>query len=344
MNFQERANLVYRIIQGKMLYEFGGTKYLLIAPNIDILYNAQTYYNELLEEYAFEDFIPQDVCKRILIYNNICNDTDDDKIKLLNEKIDNCKVDIYKSFFNTKQCNIFRKEIEQIEKQIEKIEEAQHCLDYLTLEGMCRVLQQQYVVAHSLYTLDNKPVFLKFADINFSLLQSIYGDLQDYTLTVPILRELARSEPWTQYWRVSKENVFGKSGVYLSSDQCYIILYSQMYDNVHENSDVPSQDIINDDDALDGWFILERRKREQDKKENQAQNMLNIHPGAQEVFIPAQSPQDVERINTLNSTQSRIIKAQREKVIQKLGTATDLQFPDKKLEAAQLAHEAQKGR
>ena len=40
-----------------------------------------------------------------------------------------------------------------------------------------------------------------------------------------------------------------------------------MYDNIQESMDCPTEDVINDDDMLDGWFIVQNRKREKDKKE-----------------------------------------------------------------------------
>lgn len=345
MNFQERASLLYRIINGKMFYKFQGTQYILRAPDINVLTEAQIYHDQIIEDFAFAEFIPEEVCKHILIYNGVCTDSDEIRLENLNERIEGCKVDIFKSFFNIKQYKQYKIELKLLEEQVQTIEDAQHSLDYLTLEGTAKFLQQQYIITHTLYNLDNTLLFPDFAHTNFSLLQLIYGDLQDYSITVAQIREIARTDPWLLYWRVSKVDVFGKSGVYLSSDQRYLILYSQMYDNVHEHSDTPHQDIIDDDDALDGWFISERRKREQDKKENQANSMLDIHPGAQEVFIPAQSQQDIERVHSMNSVQSHIIKAQRQAVIQKLGTVdSDLKFPDKQLEAKQIAHEAMKGR
>ena len=40
-----------------------------------------------------------------------------------------------------------------------------------------------------------------------------------------------------------------------------------MYDNVYESHERPNDKIIEDDDCLDGWFIVQRRKHEKDKNE-----------------------------------------------------------------------------
>src|SRR5208283_348898 len=104
----------------------------------------------------------------------------------------------------------YRTELRSIEDRITIIEEAQHSLDYLTVEGICKFIQQQYIVARSLYNLDGTLVFDNFNDINFSLLQLIYSDLQNYMITISQLREIARTDPWIPCWRVSKVDAFGK--------------------------------------------------------------------------------------------------------------------------------------
>ena len=336
--------MLYRIINKQTFYSINGHRYIWRVPSLDILINAQIYYDKLIDEYLFEDFLPEEVAKRLLIYNGICSDSDEFKLKDLNDRIDGCKVEIFRSFFSIKQYKQYKFELKLLEEEAEKIEDAQHCLDYLTMDGVVKFIQQQYIIAHTLYNLDGTLAF-DFNTVNFSLLQLIYSDLQNYTLKIPQIREVARTDPWLSYWRVSKVDTFGKSGVYLSSDQRYLILYSQMYDNVHEHPDAPCQDIIDDDDALDGWFIAERRKREADKKEGQANNILNKHANADEIFIPAQTQQDIARVNSMNSIQSHMIKAQRQSVIQKLGIVdSDLKFPDKQLEVSNMTHNAMKGR
>ena len=39
-----------------------------------------------------------------------------------------------------------------------------------------------------------------------------------------------------------------------------IVIWSKMYDNVQESIDAPIQSVMEDDDALDGWFIVQNRK------------------------------------------------------------------------------------
>ena len=44
-------------------------------------------------------------------------------------------------------------------------------------------------------------------------------------------------------------------------DQKNILILSRMYDNVQESLDCPADDIMQDDDMLDGWFIHQKNKK-----------------------------------------------------------------------------------
>ena len=59
-----------------------------------------------------------------------------------------------------------------------------------------------------------------------------------------------------------------------------------MYDNIQEAAETPSEDVINDDDVLDGWFIVQRKKREVESAQNDFENSTKNEriKGAGEVF------------------------------------------------------------
>jgi hypothetical protein len=112
-----------------------------------------------------------------------------------------------------------------------------------------------------------------------------------------------------------------------------------MYDSVNENPDAPHKDIIDDNDALDGWFIEQRRKRDIERNEKTITNISNIHEGAGEVFLPAQSKEDLDRIHGMNTLESKIIKLQREGAIKRAGELSESQLPDKQMELRRMAME-----
>ena len=140
---------------------------------------------------------------------------------------------------------------------------------------------------------------------------------------------------------ISPTDLFFKSGRELSTDQKNIIVWSRMYDNVQESLDCPSDDVIKDDDMLDGWFIVQKRKREKERAEAEIDNSMSNEKikNAGELFMMASSQKDADRINSMNDVNSTMIKKQRMATVKAKGEVQDLDFQDKKLELAQRSNE-----
>ena len=104
-------------------------------------------------------------------------------------------------------------------------------------------------------------------------------------------------------------------------------MWSSLYDNIQESPDCPSNEVINDDDMLDGWMIIQKRNREQAKLQKDAENKFGNKKisNADEVFIvkdyynqPDQKPEDfakevessVEALSiSINSIKGTLLKS-----------------------------------
>ena len=99
----------------------------------------------------------------------------------------------------------------------------------------------------------------------------------------------------------------------MSVDQKTLITYSSMYDNVYESMDCPSDSVIDDDDALDGWFIVQRKKREQQTKEAGMDDITGADMGnANEIFVMTDDAKSVYELN--DPISKGIVKSRREQV------------------------------
>lgn len=324
MNLEERTKLLYRILQGKIIQK----PYVLYIPTLEILFDSQNYYNEILEEYKYESWMKDIDCEKMLIYNGLYKSDDKQLIKKLYEQIDQNKISLYKSFFNITQREALRREIVSLNDKIDKLDSIRQSLDHFTLCGFARILRQQYIITKTAYFLDGERVFTDFSSSNFNLLQKFYSILVENHISQPQFREIARNEPWTTIWRVSKSNTLNKSGMELTDEQRYLLLYSQMYDNISEHPEEPHQDIVNDDDALDGWFLVQKQKRDKEKNSKNASNVLGIKDDAQEVFLPARNLQEIQQIGQLNDLEGKKIIEERNRKINSLGEVTEAQLPD----------------
>jgi len=106
-----------------------------------------------------------------------------------------------------------------------------------------------------------------------------------------------------------------------------------MYDNIQESLDCPTKEVIEDDDLLDGWFIIQGKKRDKEKSEQDFENSVksNKIKNASEIFVMAPNQKEKERIDNMNNVHSSMIKKQRFAVIQKQGKAEQHNFEDERL-------------
>ena len=87
-----------------------------------------------------------------------------------------------------------------------------------------------------------------------------------------------------------------------------LIGWSKLYDSVNEAHESPRNEVIKDDDALDGWLAKQRKERE---KQQGQQNLGEKHSSADEVFVMARSKEEIEEISSLNDPHSKGVKRER---------------------------------
>ena len=91
---------------------------------------------------------------------------------------------------------------------------------------------------------------------------------------IATVESCARTDPWRSVWLMKDQvKLFANNDRELSHDQKNILVWSSMYDNIQESMDCPTEDVINDDDLLDGWFIVQKRKRDEEKAKSEVDNM-----------------------------------------------------------------------
>lgn len=122
-------------------------------------------------------------------------------------------------------------------------------------------------------------------------------------------RMIARNDPWRSMWMIGKTsgNLLGKCSTQFTVNQTQLCSYAFMYDNVYESHERPNDKIIEDDDCLDGWFIVQRRTYEKDRKQKEV-DALTSNPkiaNSQEVFVMASNQESANEIYDLNDVVSR---------------------------------------
>jgi hypothetical protein len=183
----------------------------------------------------------------------------------------------------------------------------------------------------------NKIVNWKTIDLN-AIMNGYYAELLDSDT----IRMLSRSYPWTSYWPVLKINGRIFENINLTFEQQTLISWSTMYDRIYESPDCPSEEVISDDDMLDGWLLVQKRQREGERQKQELQKKVGGKLGkADDVFLMAETPADAQKIDMLNEPHMVRVKKQRMAEIKSQGgQLLEQQFTDVKMKRTMQLRQA----
>lgn len=263
---------------------------------------------------TFDDII--NYMKSVELWSN----TKDEEIKSLGKEIENLKVNLYK---NRKQNNKI-KEIRNIIKfkvnRLDKLFDQKFSLHYTTSTGFAAIVKNNYEIAYSLYDEQFQLLWKddSFLQESYTLINHAQDCSYKNKLSDTEYRSLVRSNEWTFLWNTSKLNLLPVNSANWTDEQHRLVSWSKMYDNIHEHPECPDKEVIEDDDMLDGWMLIQHR----DSKKENTESMISNNPkisGADEVYIVAKSKEEVDDIHALNDPVSQAMKRSREKQVREQG-------------------------
>lgn len=329
-------SLLYRIIKGRLRFRVGGLYLHIYEPDSDLIERSYDIYEETYDNSYYGGAYVQEEIINKLIEENIWTPLDDKTMESINKEVEDLKVNCFQNFYKKSELFKLKRQIAHKNKEIEKILTRKHSLDFLSCEYMAETARQNWLIANNCY-LDGAPVSWNSFDFN-----SVYSFYKENILSSPTIREIARSNYWRPIWSAGKKiELFDRPAVDLTRDQITLCSYSFMYDNVYEHPESPAEEVIFDDDCLDGWFIYQRRKHEKEKKSQEVEGLINNPKikNSKEVFIMAKNKKDADAVTDLNDGLSRSIIEQRKQVIKEKGSVKDTDFGDVQLD---LSTERQK--
>lgn len=331
MNANQIENLIIRILSGKQILVSDEEIYELRSPSSDINLESTIRYQQAYEDHLYDDsFLRQEDIDFFLYDLGILYPQFDKDLNSLETRIENVKVDLYNNFFDNTKKNKFKKDIASLNRRYNEMLSHKHMFDFLTLENYCNNVKHAFVVSKTLYKYRTKTLVFDNDRIESGLFDHIISLISRNLIEMPQMKELARSDYWRSYYSINKTQLFPYSSSELSAEQKAILSVSLMYERVYEHPDCPNADIINDDDALDGWMITQSRLNKQQKTEKGVNSMLSGKMSkAKEIFLVAHNEQQRQDILGLNSTEGiQTIKQKRETVLSAEGSVQEAQLPD----------------
>jgi hypothetical protein len=342
MNSYEREYFVSRIRAGFYLIKIDNVKVKVLTPTIEDEYLSNEVFMQAFDQARSDDIMTFDETVEWMIDRGLWSQEKDDKIEGLKKDIEKLKVDIFNHRNDIRMRESARALLRAAEKVLTKVQSEKDDLFSKSCEGIAIQEKTMYLFEKSCF-VGSEPL-----DISCIDLSSLYYQYNQLQLSETQLRELARNDPWRLCWYTKDHTPLFANEKYrtLSNDQKGILIWANMYDNIQESMDCPTEDVINDDDMLDGWFIVQRKKQQHAKAQSELESKTSNDKIARsdEILIMANSKQEAEKIHSMNSVGGEIIRKQRLNTVKARGSAQDLDFQDRKIEVMNMQRDAQRNK
>jgi hypothetical protein len=328
---------IYRIINGYYYISINNKKYKILLPRLSIKNQAHSIYLSILDDNKFDtaSWITSKAIDNLLNIYDIWNN---DKQKILDEyskNLDNFKIELYLNFDNQTVRNETKKYITNTLTEINKLYNSKHYFDYLTLEYYAQNIKNQYLVMNMIYNIDDTKVFNynNFDDINFMFLEKFLFEIHQNVIPSQDIKKIARHEIWRSFWNISKEKIFDGTAKDWTDEQQSLVNFTKVLDSIKEHMEAPSSDVIDDDDALDGWILYQNDKNEKEKKKKQISDRYDLNnKKGNEIFILTKDKKEMNTIFGLNDNQTRKDLIAANKLINEKGTVKEADLPHVKRE------------
>lgn len=345
MEFHEREFFISRICAGYLRYQLKPDITLIVKfPSNDIKYHAQEIYNQTYQ-YAVADGVYNDkdivnFLKEFNVWNDDLEEYLTDDKKGLLHQIETFKVQLYHAAFKPSEQKKIRQYLAIAKKEFGRLNSLRHQYDYITCHGLATYARWNYIIKNCTHFEDGNPYSWDETSI-----QQVMSYYQAATISDEDIRYVSHTEPWGSRWTAMQlnGNPFGSNGSDLTNEQVQLLAWTGLYSNIAESPDCPPKSVVEDDDMLDGWMILERQKRDKDQTDKRNNDIVDKNPkiaNADEIFIMAETLEDAKSINQLNTAQSSMIKNMRLKQVAKEGTVSHKDFTDVKMDQAMKANKA----
>jgi hypothetical protein len=348
----ELENILHRILYGIYYFKHNNISYKCVPNTLQDKYEAALIYQQVIQDMRYEEMLTWEQAQRVSEVSGIWTVKDEAGMKDLEKMVENTKLQLYLNHTNPQSVQQLKKKLKQIQTGISKSNMTKHRLYHATKESHAENVRREYLVAVSirdkfdnqLYNIDN------FWDCDNTIIQCASENANDFGINK--IRKIARSEPWRSMWIAQKGECIGKPSVEWTEHQRILCSFSKMYDNVYESTECPPDEVIEDDDILDGWFVKQRKDREEAKKEKSTDHNFGTHKGKgnQEMYIMAHNKDQASTImNTNDATGKNIVNTRKQVVENAQGEKIDdIKMPDVQrdlqMQAVQDMREKIKGR
>lgn len=302
--------LLYRIIDGYYTISIENILYKIKCPSVSIKHEAHLVYSSIIDnnKYDIDSWISSKMIEKLQSIYGIWTPSHQKELDLLDEDIQKYKIDLYLNYQNESKKKFIKKQIASSVQSYHTMLSQKNCFDYLTLEYYAQNVKNQFLILHMIYDKNDNKIFQQVTnldDVDISFINQLTEEINNNTINMEDIKKLARNDLWKSMWNVSKVDAFGVSAKDFTDEQRSLVSFSKILDSIREHPESPSNDIINDDDALDGWILYQNDKYEKEKKKQNIDNKYGLSKkNGNEIFIVTNDEAEKRSIYELNDTQT----------------------------------------
>ena len=304
LDFLEQKKLLSRILNGYYTIKINKYNLRVYPPSIDIENKANIYHNNILEDIKYDDedcWLREDKRMMILSQLGIWYPDKQKEIDTILKDIDKLKIELFKHYSLKDTRKLIKEKLTQLQNEINILHYQKYTFFEYTKESFAYNLKNQYIIKHTVY-LKDKLFFSKERLNNLFYLNKANGLLKE--LTFQEVRSLVHDEDWKSMWEPAKNKVFNKPIIKCNKEQKMLINTSIMIDQIRQHPKCPSEEILKDSDALDGWILYQNQEQEKEKRKQEIESSIT-DKNAGEVFVMATSPDDIKAVMSMNDPQTR---------------------------------------
>lgn len=252
-----------------------GKIYVIYPIKYEYRYIAETIYSDVLTECLQDSCVSKhDQAFELILFRQKLPFNYKENLEKDRKSLDNKKVELYEIAKEKGDTANVRKEIEELDNRIGFILGKLHCMDSITAEGVAEIEKSRYILKKSLKK-----------KVSNTTLEMIMGWLARNSITEKDYRKIARSGQFFNIVNSAGSSLF--KNYPLTDEQMSLMYWYRFYKNVLESQDRPFEWIIDDDLALDGWYIQQSRKAAKTESINYVEGKIHSDAvrGSQEVYV-----------------------------------------------------------
>jgi hypothetical protein len=284
--------LVARIIAGMLRIKINGKIFTIQQPSRYDKYIAEEIYEEVYDDAINNGIFKEADLVCYMMENDLWGEAQEKQYHTMPGDMDNLKVQIFHAFFNNRAFVEAKALLNNAKKAYAELQMERSSFFFCSAEGLAIFAKNRYLIASGLY-IDNKKFSTEYTypSLPASIIDVVMMEMKDKKLSEAQIRRLCRIEPWYSYWSLRKNEatLFGVPSVDFTDEQKAIAIWSTVYDNIREHPERPHDAVIDDDDTLDGWMLIQKRKREKEAAQSKGNHFINNEKmeGCGEIYVVA---------------------------------------------------------